>query len=1003
MKDRKERGRRGHQSPGSGSARTTGGGSTRTEARPHPASPLAASTGVLDASTVTEWQRAAGNTAVVSRLSPDTVISRREATDPPAQGTTPDKGLSYAFFFVPESDPFGRAAHEYIRAYYPDHRRYEARSFEQLFKTLGDETAKAQKAAGETPVHVDEIIIVSHANAGGSMMVGLTDDTAGQPLATRDFSPAHVAKLQQEANAGLHRSFTRARTKALGGIDRETRIIVRGCELGKDSAEPLDALAVLFGGQPVVMAPRAFQGFQLDAIGQKGGRFKTAVQAYDWLVAQGYLSQAMADATDKDKTAYIAKQFPRGVPSEFFLVGEEAHKELFDLKRQGKALGEDAERIKTRVEDPANVYEGLADGDPAALWAKEHRAARRDTELALPLAELARRAEALMASYKPTDAPMFLRLWEAYQRQETPDKGSYVTGDQQHNPLVARPEVFNDENVRRARRDAVDHPDPFNDAFGNATLRYAPEQANAHDFTRSQGMGIVDPATVPTGRRAAPERTLEGDAAVAFWMAFGDATTEQALKGAPVGESHTGDASVDAALADLQVVVALLRRGITLEQLPDLRERWRRVSAVVRLALEWAHRNGYDPKPLVDGSARVNRRIDVTEVAVRSRTSEAGVKLPHPGSGVLEQEAAALSTAFERQTKLLGTLKLWDTRHAIRASQVSISAANLEASVKSVGYVRSAVGWAAVWSEFSTLDERLEAAKKKGLISQSATVAKMVSHATSALTEATNVVLGQMASFAKAQAAALAGETAAGAAEWSAAWKAEADALKSWSNKLSGIAGVISIISGSLDLIEAIHNDDPRAARAAVHTIAQGVVSVGAVITGAGAAGTAAVSGSLTVVWATIEAIAIAADNIRGFERLKHLDEIKKVIDNAESLVPWGKRMAGVGDAWEQLMYSDPDRAQALADDFLARAREPFGIVVSHMLAVAPLFGRAEFLSVVTDADRAAIADLERYRFTDLTQFAPGDLRSVTDDCMVLFRGLQRMGADAVKRLGPGS
>ena len=296
------------------------------------------------------------------------------------------------------------------------------------------------------------------------MKVPLTNDTAGLPLAKRDFSPTHVAKLQEEMRRGLHRHFTEARSKALGGIDSATRITVRGCELGKDSEEPLDALSVLFGGRPRVMAPRAFQGFQIEGIGAKQ-RLKTYEQAYDWLVESGYLQPVMAELTKQDKEAYIKRAFPHGVPSDFYLVGEKDHDELARLKRLGKALGVEAEGIKKRLENPTNIYEGLATGAPDALWADHPRAGRRDKKLALPRAELVARAEALMGDYKPTNAGMFLRLWQAWQAAERPDGTIRIDEIDTANPLEKRPDVFSDENLWRAQRDVFDYPDKTQDAF----------------------------------------------------------------------------------------------------------------------------------------------------------------------------------------------------------------------------------------------------------------------------------------------------------------------------------------------------------------------------------------------------------------------------------------------------------------------------------------------------------------------------------------------------------
>ena len=916
----------------------------------------------------------------------------------PAQGMGSRHGVSYAFFFVPESDPFGRAAQAYIRTYYPDHHRFVVRSFEDLFTVLGQETHKEQRAAGKTPLHVDEIIVVSHANAGGAMMVPLTNDTAGLPLAKRDFSPTHVAKLQEEVRRGLHRHFTEARSKALGGIDSATRITVRGCELGKNSEEALDALSVLFGGQPRVMAPRAFQGFQIEGIGAKQ-RLKTYEQAYDWLVESGYLQPVMAEMTKQDKEAYIKKAFPHGVPSDFYLVGEKDHDELAELKKQGKALGVEAEGIKKRLENPTNIYEGLATGAPDALWADHPRAGRRDKELALPRAEFVARAEVLMGDYKPTDAGMFLRLWRAWQAPERPDRTIRTDEIDKANVVEKRPDVFSDENLWRAQRDVFDHPDKTQDAFVTETLSYGPAKAGIDDFTRSLGgSGLVDPSVIPAKKGP---RALPRDAATVFLFSFAGLTSEKSFKGADLPEVSTGDKELDAGAADVRWIVGMLRAGLKLNEVKATQTRWRDLVPLMKRVIAWAATNGFDAKPLIEGSERISRRIDSYEATARSRQSEEKVHLPYPDAGLWEAQAQQLGEQLNAHDKLLGKLKEWDVRHGVRGGTTALAAAKLDTEVRSANAVRTAIGWWSVWKEYQTLDERLDAAREKGLVASTATMGKFLSHGTTAVTESVSIILKFSETYAKAQAASM-----AGAKEVAELWKTEEKGLKLLSRKLSGAAGAISIISGVFDLIAAVQDNDDRAARAAVHSIAQGGVSLGgAILTPTNSitatSTTAFVSGGLVVIWATIEALAMASDNIKGFKKLQQLDKIRRFLEAAASLVPWGKRMAGIADAWEQLENEDFDRAFALQDDFLRRAKEPYRIVVSHMIDIGDALRSAEFSAQIGSRETAALDRLAPYRYRNVDEFGPGDMREITDICFVLFTAMQRIGADAVKRYGP--
>jgi hypothetical protein len=922
-----------------------------------------------------------------------------QVADTPALGMGPRLGMSFAFFFVPESDDYGKAAHLYVAAYYPDHKRFDASSFEDLFAILGRETQKEQAAAGSTPVHVDEVILVSHANAGGAMKVALTNDTAGRPLQERDFTPEHVSVLQDEARAGLHRTFLEKRAKALGAIDQQTRIVVRGCELGKESVKPLDALAVLFGGQPDVMAPTAFQGFQIEGYGP-GQRLKSAEEAYDWLVTSGYLSASVADVPRAEKEAYIRKAFPRGIPSDFYLTSKEAHDKLAELKQQHKALSPEAEDIKYREkEDPTNIYEGRAE-EQDSVWAREARPMAHDKDLALPRDEVVARAEALMTDYKPTDAGMFLRLWRAWQGPERPDETIRREELHPEQPLERVPAVFNDENLWRAQRDLVLHPDASQDALLNEPVAYAPDTAEAQDFSLSTRVGLVDPNISPAAAVPTP-KPLTRDAALVFLMGFGDLTSQDAVFGQPeLPETRTSDDTLDAAAADVRYVVLMLRAGLTLDEVNATRTRWEQVRPVVTRVATWAGANGYETAPFTEGSERVERRLNAQEATIRSRTSEEQIHLPDPAAGIHVKDMQELEEKANAHQRLLDSIKLWDFRHPVRVTQGALSAASLDQQIRQADVVRLAIGWAAVFQEASTFDERMAAAARKGLLPTTATAAKMVSHATSVLSDSVKFILKSMETRA--------GSIAASAlpymtdAEKAAAelFKTEAEGLKMLGRGLSAGAGVVAIVSGTLDLVKAVQDNDNRAARAAVHSIAQGAVSLGAAITGASAGATALVSGSLVVVWGVLEAIAMAAEAVRNFERQRRLDAIRAFLDRAESLLPWGKRMAGVSDAWEQLETEDPRKADALTASFLQRAGEPYRIVVSNMLEVGAALRSAEFDEEVGVPEKQALDELDMYQYRELAEFGPGDMREITKICVVLFTAMQRIGADAVKRYG---
>ena len=146
----------------------------------------------------------------------------------------------------------------------------------------------------------------------------------------------------------------------------------------------------------------------------------------------------------------------------------------------------------------------------------------------------------------------------------------------------------------------------------------------------------------------------------------------------------------------------------------------------------------------------------------------------------------------------------------------------------------------------------------------------------------------------------------------------------------------------------------------------------------------------------------MASDNIKGFKKLQQLDKIRRFLEAAASLVPWGKRMAGVADAWEQLENEDFDRAFALKDDFLSRAKEPYSIAANDMIdIIGDVLRSAEFAAQIGSKETAALDPLADAPLPQCRRVGPGDMREITDICFVLFTAMKRIGADAVKRYGP--
>ena len=73
-------------------------------------------------------------------------------------------------------------------------------------------------------------MVVSHGTAAGSLMVPMLNGDK------RIFTPWDASDVQAEVYDGMHAKFESRRKKALRGITEDTRVVVRGYEVGDSRA-----------------------------------------------------------------------------------------------------------------------------------------------------------------------------------------------------------------------------------------------------------------------------------------------------------------------------------------------------------------------------------------------------------------------------------------------------------------------------------------------------------------------------------------------------------------------------------------------------------------------------------------------------------------------------------------------------------------------------------------------------------------------------------------------
>jgi hypothetical protein len=440
-------------------------------------------------------QQAVGNRAVVSlvqRTADSAVDVRGPATAEEVAGDVTPRGeyqepvrLSYAFFFT--GGGYGVSARRFFEVHYPEHRRVSAASFEEMFDRLYRDV-QGQLRTGQR-VHIDELVIVTHANSSGGLQIPLARDDVGR---RRNFTPWDLAELQQEFrdrthNAWRRRQRFRERRRIVVGeaIDENTRVVIRGCEFGQ-AQDGLDALRAFFGGQPYVWAPRGFQGYEAVQIGR--GHLESPQQAFDLLVQQGLVPEDL-ELTDEEKARFVSELLGvRGtVPTQFFVMDRDAYAALSGEIRAGRGRSAADEEHKERQgTDLPSLGEHWGLSAPPALG--------EDAELdALSLDEIERRARLLRENYRPEHAPMLQRLRAAWERH--PDQLGRLLADDSGDPLAGLPpiEIFGDSNsiaMDAARFERHRQPD----AFEAADLPFptpdevAQQEAGAYD----EGLGTTD-------------------------------------------------------------------------------------------------------------------------------------------------------------------------------------------------------------------------------------------------------------------------------------------------------------------------------------------------------------------------------------------------------------------------------------------------------------------------------------------------------------------------------
>jgi hypothetical protein len=200
----------------------------------------------------------------------------------------------YVFYMVAASDPFGATGRKFFNAYFPNHKKQDAKSLEDIIGILFNEVTQG----GVTQIR--ETIIQAHGNLQRLIFPIITGAVFGTSEDYFVLDDMQLRLLQNDFLDGKFADFNNKRKEVIKHLKDDSWITIRACNFGQN-ADGLYALYSFFGGQANVYCPSVYQQFNWIGIG-KGSRFETKLMAHEHLVKQRILKR---DQTPERKAATV--------------------------------------------------------------------------------------------------------------------------------------------------------------------------------------------------------------------------------------------------------------------------------------------------------------------------------------------------------------------------------------------------------------------------------------------------------------------------------------------------------------------------------------------------------------------------------------------------------------------------------------------------------------------------------------------------------------------------
>jgi hypothetical protein len=460
-------------------------------------------------------------------------------------------------------------------------------------------------------------------------------------------------------------------------------------------------------------------------------------------------------------------------------------------------------------------------------------------------------------------------------------------------------------------------------------------------------------------------------------------------------------------LAFVVGAIANEQRGGQIHQAAEI---WRSIGSDVRAILTQAGQHGAPLDDAWAGLGRLQEALHSEQAEELVRAGEASADLAAPDAGLYVEQDRELGRIYQALVKVIDESKgivQWNDRHIYRMISAGGAGAP-EAQVRLLNYGRTALGAWALWRDYETLDERVAEARRQGWIEEYGTYVEFISRATTTAVDTTNAVVGVLKeSTSKVRDAYV--KMSLKAAFGKASFGDLAHAQFRYQQRITqfeglrfagGVSGAAQLVSGVWNMVIAIRNEDLRGGVSAGHSIVQGGITLGSAALGASTAASTFLSGSATVLWVTIEAIFDIAELSAWGRRQQKLAEIAAILQGAARLIPAGKRMAAVGDAFSRIEAADSTEQLAMEQRLTALGAPPFAVVLRGLLGIRTEVARQGWATVMGPEARQAMDALAPYEFWPSEAVSPDVITNISALAKSIFVGLRRVSDWAIAKYG---